>query len=377
MVRAMVLDASSIFAFIMTRVLVRSTLHVPGVIGTILKCVVDGRGTIDRAVEMACCTTTRPRDWPRTGAKASTKTRTKGDLLNLATVRTVAPVALSLLGLAACGGAKNPSAPTPTSVPSAVPTATPTSAASSDPRISKSCAKLKAGSATAQCKKDVPTFQAEVDAAIRLLESQQPEIFDGNKVLSSPQYIVGLINNLDAVGICAYWDGEELAVKNEDWFSDQYAVITSSYIIRNGTNSYAATCYPAAFPLSLPGLPGQVAGCSLPPSSQILCGKDPQSKYIDLVDTAIGNALVQHPECFDPKDTPPASNYAKILNMQGYLNAVAQELQSKGLCTFYDGEEIQVKGGNDHSEHFDMVLGNTHIRRGAGMYASSCYPAAF
>jgi hypothetical protein len=258
---------------------------------------------------------------------------------------------------------------------------TPAPAAPSDPRISKTCAKLKAGSATAQCKKDVPTFQSDVDAAIRLLESQRPEIFNGNEVLFPGQYIQGVINNLDAVGICAFWDGEELAVKNEDWFSDQYAIITSKFLIWMGPNNYAATCYPAAFPLPLPALPGQVPGCSLPPSSQIGCWPDKKSQYIDLVDTAIGNALAQHPEYFDPKDTPPASNYARILNMEGYLKAVATELQSKGLCTFYDGEEIQVKGSNDHSEHFDIVLSGTqssaYIRRGSGMYESSCYPAAF
>jgi hypothetical protein len=288
-----------------------------------------------------------------------------------------ASFALSLCAIANCGGGKNPSSPTPTSAPTVSPTTTPAPAATSDPRISNSCAKLKAGAPTAQCKKDVPTFQAELDAAIRLLESQKPEIFEGNKVLSSGQYVVGLINNLDAVGICAYWDGEELAVKNADWFSDQYAIITSSYLIRTGPNNYAATCYPAAFPLPLPGLPGQVAGCSLPPSSQILCGKDPQSKYVDLVDTAIANALVQYPEYFDPKDTPPASDYAKILNWDGYLSAVTKELQGKGLCTYYDGEELQVKGANDHSEHFDIVMSSMHIRRGNGMYESSCYPAAF
>ena len=266
--------------------------------------------------------------------------------------------------------------PGPTPTVAATPTPAPTPVAPTDPRLMKSCGKLKAGTASARCKKDVPTFQAELDAAIALLQSQKPAIFDGTRVLSSGQYVLGVIQNLDAAGICAYWDGEELAVKNVDSFSDQYDILTSKSTV---WNSYMTTCYPAVFPLDLPGLPGQQADCKLPPSKEILCGKDPvsTSEYIHLVDAAIGNALSQHPEYFDLSDTAPASTFAKIVNWDGYLGAVAKELQSKGLCTFYDGEEIMVKGSNTRSEHFDIVLSSMHLRRGNGMYMSSCYPAAF
>ena len=298
--------------------------------------------------------------------------------MNLSSSRSLPAVFIpAILILSSCGGGKAAPPVQPGPTPTIAPTSTPVPAAPSDPRITKSCAKLKAGSASAQCKKEAATFQAEVDAAITLLQSQKPEIFSDSTVLSPGQYVLGVIKNLDAQGICAYWDGEELAVKNEDWFSDQYDILTSRNVAWVGPSSYMSTCYPAAFPLPLPGMPGQQAGCSLPPSREILCGKDPQSQYIDLVDTAIGNALVQHPEYFDPTNTPPASNYAKILNFDGYLAAVTKELTSKGLCTYYDGEEIQVKGSNDHSEHFDIVLSGMYIRRGNGMYESSCYPAAF
>ncbi len=298
--------------------------------------------------------------------------------MNLYPSRSLPFVILPALFLfSSCGGTKATPPVDPGPTPTIAPTATPPPAAPTDPRITKSCEKFKAGSASAKCGKSTPAFQAEVDAAITLLQHQKPEIFDGNTVLSPGQFVVGVIKNLDAEGICGFWDGEELAVKNADWFNDQYDIITSRNTAWFGPNNYMTTCEPAAFPLPLPGMPGQVPGCSVAPSREIYCGKDPQSQYVDLVDTAIGNALVQHPQCFDPKDTPPASDYAKILNWDCYLNAVTKELNAKGLCTFYDGEELQVKGTADRSEHFDIVMSSMHIRRGSGMYESSCYPAAF
>jgi hypothetical protein len=280
-----------------------------------------------------------------------------------------------LLSFGSCGGGNGkPVDPGP--VPTITPTAEPTPVAPTDPRLTKSCEKLKAGTESATCKKDVPTFQAELNAAIADLQAYKPGIFDGNRVLSSGQYVLGVIQNLDAAGICAYWDGEELALKNTDWFSDQYDILTSKSTV---WNAYMTTCYPSVFPLPLPGLPGQQSDCKLAPSKEILCSKDPVSgsETINLVDAAIGNALSQHPEYFDFNDTAPASTFVKIVNWDGYIGAISKELQSKGLCTFYDGEEIMVKGSNTRSEHFDIVLSSMHIRRGNGIYMSSCYPAAF
>jgi hypothetical protein len=43
------------------------------------------------------------------------------------------------------------------------------------------------------------------------------------------------------------FDGEEVAVKNTNDFSDQYDIITSNDFVRWGDGAYAATCEPAAF----------------------------------------------------------------------------------------------------------------------------------
>jgi len=48
-------------------------------------------------------------------------------------------------------------------------------------------------------------------------------------------------------GLCAKYDGEEMAVKNTNAFSDQYDIHLSSGHVRRGTGSYMVTCSPAWF----------------------------------------------------------------------------------------------------------------------------------
>jgi len=53
-------------------------------------------------------------------------------------------------------------------------------------------------------------------------------------------------------------------------------------------------------------------------------------------------------------------------------------MTTKGYCAKADGEEIALKKGtNARSEQYDVDLQGKYIRRGAGIYRASCYPAAF
>ena len=56
-----------------------------------------------------------------------------------------------------------------------------------------------------------------------------------------------MIKNLNAAGYCAYYDGEELAVKSSNAFNDQYDILVSSGHIRRGAGSYRSTCNPSWF----------------------------------------------------------------------------------------------------------------------------------
>jgi len=62
-----------------------------------------------------------------------------------------------------------------------------------------------------------------------------------------PRLLPGDLDILVAKGYCALFDGEEIAVKRTNEFSEQYDVNHSDRYLRTGPGSYRGSCYPAAF----------------------------------------------------------------------------------------------------------------------------------
>ena len=52
-------------------------------------------------------------------------------------------------------------------------------------------------------------------------------------------------------------------------------------------------------------------------------------------------------------------------------------MPQRGLCGFYDGEELGVKGTNAFNDQYDIVTSDMFVRRQLGSYRSTCYPAWF
>jgi hypothetical protein len=282
--------------------------------------------------------------------------------------------------LAACGGGSNKNVTTtpPVTAPplAAVPTATP-------PPFdaipgATSCAKLGPGKDGA-CRRESPTFMADVDAALDELIREQPNLFEntggGLRVTSTGQFYVAFLRKLDARGVCAAFDGEEVGMKNSDAFNDQFHMVTSDQILRRGESSYRATCFPASFPGAARGYPPN-NGCTLPHSIEITCGRE-RSTHLSAVDEAINQVAREHPEVFDMGARQPAEGWYKIVNGSAYDNYVVEAMKSKGYCARHDGEELVVKNANAFSEHFDISTADGNVRRGEGSYRSTCYPAAF
>jgi hypothetical protein len=276
------------------------------------------------------------------------------------------------LFLAVCGdGDKTPSAPT-TPPPTAAPAPTPTPT----PIARTNCERLGPGTEDGNhCPRQTANFQKEVDAAIDRLRAQRADIFDGRNVLSVGQYLLGVIQILEEGGLCAGYDGEELQVKNSNDFSDQYHILTSNFQYRDGTNSYRVTCYPAAFPLPLPS-PGQVPGCSLPGSRDVGCGRE-RASYLAQVDAAIQKVADENPNLIDKNQTRGGNGWYRVLNVDGYVDAMVRTLSAVGLCARWDGFELAVKGNNRLSDQYDILAGDGYTRRGEGSYRVTCYPAAF
>ena len=196
-------------------------------------------------------------------------------------------------------------------------------------------------------------------------------------MLSPGQLFVGVIENLDRMGLCADFDGEEIQVKGSNDLNDQYHIITSNFILRRGESMYRATCFPASFPTPAPPL-NPTPGCRLAPSRSLTCTRELPSKYILDVDRAIDEGRPRAPRGvrLHPR-TSPGRTGSRSSTTTATSRCMVEAMTSFGYCSIYDGEELAVKGENGFNEQFDILAGDGFVRRGEGSYRSTCYPATF
>ena len=286
-------------------------------------------------------------------------------------------VVVASMALSVCGGGGDSPAIPPTQ-PSVPTVPTPTPAPTAEPPISASCAKLAAGAADPGCSRGTPDFQDQVDAAIRTLQREQPQIFSGDVVLSVGAYYVGLIKVLDREGLCADTNGEELGVARSAGYNEQYDVLTARSEARFGPSSYRTTCSPSGVPLAKAGMLPPPAGCSLPSSREVACGREPEGQYYLEVEAAIKQLMKDKPELFDFGQNAPGTDNPKVTNLEAYHQGVADILTKKGYCALAGTEEVGVKkGSNAFSEQYDINVADQYVRTGPSIYRVSCYPAAF
>ena len=289
-------------------------------------------------------------------------------------------ISVPLLFSTCGGGSSTPTTPivtTTTTLPAGPPTPPPPDAFPG----STSCNRIGLGSSTSNCRKESPSFQAEMQAAIDQLVAEQPQIFDstdlGLHVRSTGQFYVGIITKLDQKGLCAGFDGEEVGVKNSNAFNDQYHLLTSKFIVNQNANSYEVTCFPAAFPSPLPGFAPSNPGCTLPSSREITCGHESQTYYAD-IDASLDQVARQTPQVFDLTDQRGEPGGYRIVDPAGFKSGLISAMASRGYCGRHDGEEfVFKKGSNKFSEHYDLESSQGYVRRGEGTYETTCYPAAF
>jgi hypothetical protein len=282
--------------------------------------------------------------------------------------------------LAACGSDDTPNNPPQPSAPA--PSAAPTTPPPPSPSLpgQASCSRIGLGSLNGNCPRSGANFAPQVEQAIDMVLQQQPEIFEshplGKRVLSPGRLFVGVIENLDRMGLCADFDGEEIQVKDSNALNDQYHLVTSNFILRRGESMYRATCFPAAFPTPAPPL-NPTPGCRLAPSRSLTCTRELPPRYLGDVDRAIDKVAREHPEVFDLNRTQTGTNWFKIVDFDRYFVLMVEAMQSFGYCSIYDGEELAIKTENGFNEQYDIFAGDGFIRRGEGSYRSTCYPATF
>jgi hypothetical protein len=114
------------------------------------------------------------------------------------------------------------------------------------------------GSPEAVCDGGTPGLHLDqVYAAIDELVEKRPEIFDrervvghdGYKVLADEAFYLGVAGLLQAQGLCAVWDYEQLQIKTSPAMSEAYVLLDAKSFIRRDERRLSSTCVPAAFPL--------------------------------------------------------------------------------------------------------------------------------
>jgi hypothetical protein len=120
----------------------------------------------------------------------------------------------------------------------------------------QSCS-LPPGQWNENCSMQTQTFLNRVEAAIDEVVATNPQFFNKSRtrggcancyqVVDPTGYVNGVARAVTKNGVCGYYDGEELGVKNSNSFNDQYDILTSDLFIRRQGGSYRSTCRPAWF----------------------------------------------------------------------------------------------------------------------------------
>jgi hypothetical protein len=113
------------------------------------------------------------------------------------------------------------------------------------------------------------------------------------------------------------------------------------------------------------------------------CDRERSSTLLAQVESAMDRLIQQRPQIFDLQDeAAPGSRAYKVLDIEAYFDGVVSNLIAAGLCAQRDlddafAQTIFVKESNQYSEEFDLILSSGYMRRGSGMYRTTCKPAAF
>jgi hypothetical protein len=151
--------------------------------------------------------------------------------------------------------------PVPVPVPSAGPPTNPAPGASpssdpGQPPSAQGCSLPPGSGSGTDCPRESPSFLPQVESAMDQLIREEPSLFDLRKtrgcdncyfLVNADRYVQRVAQLMSQRGLCGHYDGEELAVKSNNSFNDQYDIFTSDGYMRRQLGSYRSTCYPAWF----------------------------------------------------------------------------------------------------------------------------------
>ena len=182
------------------------------------------------------------------------------DLINKAAptdpspVETVAPISIPVILPSTPAPTPTP-ASTPTPNPGPTPTPDPTPTPTPKPPSSGGCNLPPSNPTNPVCTDDPAKLLDYVETAITNVTDKHPQLFDFNDkkcnncyyVKDIDSYVSYVVKELGKMGLCALWDGEEIALKESNNYSEQYDIILSSGHIRRGPGCYRGVCRPSWF----------------------------------------------------------------------------------------------------------------------------------
>ncbi len=142
------------------------------------------------------------------------------------------------------------------------------------------------------------------------------------------------------------------------------------------TPSPTPTVIPTPVPKATPTpeAPPPVSACRLPPGTGTGTCPRTSSAFHGDVRAAIERVIQANPEMFKKRDCQGCYD---VVDVDGYLWSVVEEMGARGYCAIYDGEELAVKNTNDFNEQFDILTSSNAVRSGSETYRSTCRPAWF
>jgi hypothetical protein len=309
-------------------------------------------------------------------------------------LRLIACLALIPVGLSSCGGASNtPTQPSGNATPVATPTPTPTPTPepTPTPAIGLSCANVADGSGSGRdcSKRSASRFLGMLEDAVdvaRTSRYQDPDsgssvsmVAQDGQIIAARAYVARIIDELDAQGLCAVFDGEEIQIRDSGVDNENFDVITSDGF---SWANYVVTCAPALPIPTPPPIPTTQKDptCSLPPSAPYLCVR--QTAQLDGPVYAAQDTLIELdrsrdvPLVFDFGDRLGGTPYGyRIIDHGAYVDGMLEQLRERGLCANFDGEEFNVKRDtNIFSENYDMTKQDGFAIR---LYNATCRDASF
>lgn len=288
--------------------------------------------------------------------------------------------------LSSCGGGGgNSSTPTtPSRTPTPAPTSTPvviqpTPPPSGGTGLSASCRALAPSDGTGRGCRLEGSNGGYASAVSNAIDGVNPDYRDGNEITYIGGYLDDIVKALDAQGICAVPEGDNLFVRAPgDDYNEYYDIITSRGDV---SKRYTNTCRPAVATPEVPPPPPQLdRTCRLAPSRETVCFGEAAPVFDAEVRDAIEAVAADDrarptPIIFDFNDRLGGSQDGwKVLDITAYHNAVLDKLRQKGFCGYFDGEDIQVKNSNRFSAHWDIYKAEGYRIQ---LWAGVCRDAAF